>query len=315
MFQLTSDIQVGQFGFKGVVGCEVVSTWEALTDTCKLTIPKKLSWDGQLIALGNTPLLSKGDPLSIAFGLDGRNNKWFEGYLTQIHAGIPTVLDGQDAMFLLKKGEITRSYEKVSLSRLLKDILPPSVKHEVLADYDLGQWRVSKATPAQILEQLNKDFFVRSFFRNGTLYIGLTVVPKLQQTHRVKYLIDNNLEYIRKDDVKILLKGVVLKTDNTKEEIEVGDKDGEVRTLHRYNISTADMKRFLNQELEALKYEGYRGTFTTLIEPNVNHGDIVEIVPNLYDLEHEGKYLVKRVTKTFDGTAARQEIELERRIY
>lgn len=314
MYELTSNIIINnEFRFKGVVECEVVSSWENLTDTCQLTIPRRTEWERKSVFTGDSPLIKKDTPLSIAFGLDAKNTQWFRGYVTQIHAGIPTVMDCQDDMWQLKKGEFTKSYEKVTLKQLLADMLPKSIKYEVVADYDLGQWRISKATPAQILERLNKDYFIRFWFRDGVLYAGLAIVPKLQVTHKIKYIISHQLEYIRKDDVKLLLKGVIMKPDNKKIEVEVGDTDGEVRTYHKYNISESDMKKFLTQELETLKYDGFRGGFETFIVPNIQHGDIV-ILPKIYDVEDSGRYIVKKVTKSSRDKKARQFVELERRI-
>ncbi|MBL7813405.1 MAG: hypothetical protein JNL70_00265 [Saprospiraceae bacterium] len=314
MFRLTSNINIAdRWRFKGMVSVEVVSSWDQLTDTATLTVPKKINWQGEPLVFSNNPILKKGNPLSIEMGLNYRNAEWFKGYITAIHAGKEVTVDCQDAMFLLKKGTFTKAYEKAKLSQILRDMMPASVPYEVVADYDFGQLRISNATPAQVLEQLRQDYFVRSFFRDGKLYAGLAVVPKLQQTHRLKWVIDNNLEYINKDEVKILIKGVIMDAKNKKETIEVGDKDGEVRTFHQYNISKTEMKRLCEQELERLKYSGFRGSFTTFIEPYINHGDVVYL-PELYDVDTEGGYLVKKVTRSFDGTKARQNVELERKI-
>ena len=292
---------------------EVVSTWDNLTDLAVLTVPKKVQWRGEPLVFSNNPILKKGNPLSINVGFNDRNAEWFKGYITAIHAGREVTVDCQDAMFLLKSGTFTKSYEKAKLSQILKDMLPPSVKFEVVADYDFGKLRINPTTPAQVLAQLRQDYFVRAFFRDGTLYAGLSIVPKLQKTHKVNLVIDNNLEYINKDEVKILIKGVILDAKNKKTPIEVGDKDGEVRTIHKYDISENEMTRLCEQELERLRYTGFRGTFTTFIEPFINHGDVV-ILPKLYDVDTDGGYLVKKVTRSFDGTKARQTVELETKI-
>ena len=314
MFRLTSDITIAdKYRFLGAIEAETVSSWDDLTDTATLVFPHQIAWKDEKIALGNSPILRKGDPLSISFGLDGENAEWLNGFITKINAGIPTKVEAQDAMFLLKKGEFVKSYKSGTLKGLLTDMLKGIVPFEVTADFELGQIRsVGRPTPAQWLERLRTDYFVRFFFRNGTLYAGLPIVPKLQTVHKI-IVIQNDLEYIRKDDVKILLKGVIIKTDNSKVEIEVGDKDGEIRTINKYNISEQEMRRFLEQEIAALRYEGYRGSFTTFIRPDIQHGDIVTL-PTLYNLEHDGRYIVKRVTKTVQGLAARQRVELERRI-
>lgn len=315
MFELTSNIKISEkYRFRGVVEAETVSTWDAMTDTATLTLPRKIEWRGKYLAIGDNPILRKGNPLSISFGLDGNNAAWFSGYLTNIHAGIPIRVEAQDAMFLLKRGEFVKSYKQATLKQLLGDMLTGIVPFEVTADYDLGQIRsVGRPTPAQWLDRLRQDYFCRFWFRDGVLYAGLPIVPKLQKVHKIKYIIQNSLEYVKKEDVKILLKGVIMMPDNTKIELQVGDPEGEVRTLHKYNTSKKEMLRYLEAELETLRYEGYRGSFTTFILPDVKHGDIV-ILPKIHDLEHDGRYIVKEVIKSVQGVAARQTIKLERRI-
>ena len=316
MYKLTSNIVIAdRYRFKGVVGCESISTWDALTDTASLTVPKKIEWQKKPLNFGNNPILRKENPLSISVGYDGINEKWFDGYITEIKAGIPVQVNCQDALFLLKRGEFVKSYKSVSLKTLLTDMIGGVLPFEVTADYDLGQFRtIDRPTPAQVIDKLRQDFFIRFWCRGGTLYAGLPIVPKLQTTHKIKFIIDNRLEYIRKDDVKILLKGVIMMPNDKKIEIEIGDKDGEVRTFHKYNISEIEMRRLMQQEIEGLKYEGYRGSFTTFLRPNIQHGDIV-ILPTVYNLDtvEGGKYIVKKV-KSFKDLEARQEIELERRI-
>jgi hypothetical protein len=326
MFQLTSEISIksqkGEFKFKGVITTEIVSTWDALTDTCTIELPKKNAWlatkdkEAELIALGDNPILKQGNEITVKFGLNGNNSEWFKGYISNIYTGERINVKCQDAMYLLKQKEITLSYEKVSLSKLLKNIIGNTVPFEVVADYELGALRINKATIAQILEKLNKDYFIRFFFRDGILYAGLPIVPKLKKTHKITYVISNNLEYIRKDEQKIKIKAVIMYEDNTKKEFEVGDKDGETRTVYKYNISESDMRKFCESEIDNLKYEGFKGTLTTFIEPNINHGDNIILPKGLNGLDEksEGKYSVKKVTKFFRGLEARQVIELERRV-
>ena len=304
---------IDKYGFGGTVACQVVSTWNALTDTATINIPKKINWNGTVLNLSDNPIIKKGQKVSIAFGLNGNNNDWFTGFISQVFANKEAKINCQDEMFLLKTGDFTKSYESVKLSKLLKEMIGGKVKYEVTADFDLGQLRITRATPAQVLETLRKDYLVKSFVRAGTLYVGLAVVPKLQKRHEIKYVIESDLEYVRKEDTKIRIKGIILNSKNEKKEFEYGDKDGELRTIHAYNISEKELKKMCENEIETLRYSGFKGTFTTFIKPFVNHGDIIKL-PKMYDVDTEGAYLVKTVTRSFDGTAARQIIELDRKI-
>ena len=233
--------------------------------------------------------------------------------MRDISAETPVRVQCEDAMYLLKQGEFTRSYRSVSTSQLIGDLIGGAVPYKVVADTNLGQFRISKATPAKVLEYLREHYFVRAWFRGGTLYVGLAYVAELQRQRLIRFdrnVIQHNLEYREKDDVRLSLKAVIVKPDNSKEEVETGDKDGEKRTFHYYNISVSEAKKLLEGEAERLKYTGYRGSFTTFGSPDIRHGDVVELQDPIYP-ERAGKYLVKRVKVRFGMNGYRQEVELE----
>jgi hypothetical protein len=239
----------------------------------------------------------------------------FQGFITQVHATIPCKIDCEDAMWLLKQKTLSKSYRKVMLSDLLKDIIKV-VPYEVVADWDLGQLRITKATAAKTIEELRSQYYLKCWFRGGTLYAGLAYISKLQKSHILEFgthIIDNSLEYRRKADIKIKIKGIVMLPNNKKIEVEAGDSDGDERTVHKYNISKDAMIAFCNEEAERLKHDGYRGSFTTFGIPKINHGDIINIYDPKYPtrFDRQNGYLVKKVTTRFGTEGYRQEVELE----
>jgi hypothetical protein len=318
MLRLTNNIQIGKYQFLGVNEVTTESSWELMTDTCKIVIPKKTSWKGQALATGDNPLLKKGDVVSVKIGYNDRNNKVFEGYLTQIHADLPISLDCQDEMWKLKTGAFTKSYRSVKLSQLLHDMLTPlSIKFKVVAEHDLGMFRTKgNSTPAKVLDELRKNYFVKFFFRDGILYAGLAYVAELQREHTIRFnrnVVENDLEYIRKDDVKLKIKCVILDAKNKREEFEVGDDDGEIRTIHHYNITKSAAKKLVTEEMERLRYDGYRGSLTIFGEPNVKHGDIVRLIDPDH-ATHKGRYLIKKVSTTFNEHGYRQMLQIETKV-
>ena len=50
---------------------------------------------------------------------------------------------------------------------------------------------------------------------------------------------------------------------NKKIRVEVGDADGEHRTLHTYNKQEAELKAWAQQEIKRLKRDGLTGSFKT----------------------------------------------------
>jgi len=318
MLRLTNDIQIGAFQFLGVNEVATESSWELMTDTCTITVPKKLTWQGKPLAADTNPLLKKGDAVTVKIGYNDRNNTVFKGYLTNIHANLPIVLDCQDAMWKLKTGSFKKSYRKVTLSQLLKDMLTPlHIPFKVVAEHDLGGFRTKgNPTPAKVLDEIRKDYFTKFFFRDGVFYAGLAYVAELQKEHTIRFnrnVVEHDLEYVRKDDVKLKIKCVILNSKNKKEEFEIGDDDGEVRTIHHYNVSKSEMLKLCTAEMERLRYDGYRGTVTIFGEPHIQHGDVVTLI-DTDNPEREGAYLVKKVTKTFNERGYRQILEIETKV-
>lgn len=315
MHVLTTDIQIGNYRFDGVVDVEIESSWDNLTDTCTITFPRKLEWKGKQLATGASPILERKQTVSVLIGYDGLNNEAFSGYVRDISAKIPVSVMCEDAMYLLKSGEITRSYKSVTLGKLLADIMG-AIPYKVVAEYDLGQFRISKATPAKVLQHLREHYLIRCWFRDGVLYAGLPYISEGQRTYSLDFerdVVSNNLEYREKDAVRLKLKAVIVKSGNGSETVEIGDDDGEQRTFHYYNVTAAAATKMLEAEAERLKYTGYRGTLTTFGRPYFRHGDIAELSDPTFP-ERNGKYLIKKVTTRYGQGGYRQELELESKI-
>lgn len=313
MLRLTSNIEIDNLTFRGVTNAEVDSSWDNLTDKATLVFPRKVSWKGRELATGTNPILKRRQPVIVRLGYDDNNNEVFHGFVRDVSGEIPVRLECEDAIYLLKSGEVTRSYRSVSLNTLIGDVVGGLVPYKVVAAAELGQFRISKATPAKVLEYIREHYFIRSWFRGGTLYVGLAVVPELQSERSLRFdrnVIQHSLEFRQKDDVRLLLKGIIMQPGNKKEEVEVGEKDGEQRTFHYYNITTAEAKKRLEAEAERLIYTGYRGSLTTFGAPFFQHGDLVNLFDPIYP-DREGRYLVKRVRTTFGEGGYRQELEIE----
>lgn len=323
MKRVTCYVSIGDHTFTGVNALTIESSWEMATDTLKVTLPRKLDWEGKALATGSNPILQRGQNVTIKIGYDDQNEEVYSGYILDISAKIPLEITCEDEMFLLKKGEFTKSYRSVTLSELLKDLLKDSgVKYEVIVERRLGAFKISKATPAKVLNYLRENYHIKYFFRNKILYAGLVAVAKLQKTHtfyfeptknsgEFQYVITHDLVFKRKEDVKIQLKGIIKQSNGKDKEVKAGDEDGEVRTFNfTVNTPESDVKKQLAQHLERLKYTGYRGTMTVFGTPQVNHGDLVKLFDPQYP-ERDGRYLVKKVTRNHGVAGSQQILELE----
>jgi hypothetical protein len=297
---------------------EINQDIETLTDTCRITIPRRLEWDGKKIAIDDDPILQRGDKVIVKLGYDGKLKTRFIGYVKDIKAGVPVTIECEDSMYLLKKELITKSYKSVTVRQLIEDIIPKGIEKVVYGDNEIniGQWRISKASIANVLDELKSKYNIYSYFRNITesgvtkpiLYIGWGWWTDHRKEEIFEFswnIIDSDLTYKRKEDIKLKAKAIAWQRNNTKIEVEVGDEDGEQRTLHFYNLDKTELERRAKVKLELLKYTGYRGSFTTFGEPALDKGDVANIIGNQY--HPDGKYLVKNI-RILSGVSGYRQI-------
>ena len=327
MIRLSSNIGLGNFSFDFVHSVEITSSWETLTDTAKIIIPKKLRLkkDGGFsgnITVGDSGLWRRGDTVTIDLGYNNILDRRFTGFITGIHTKLPPEFICQDAMWQLKQVNIPKYTKTVGLRQLLTDILPS--QYTFVADnVNLGKFRITRATIVEVLDYIKRKYGLSAYFRSGVLYVGfayqLGVNTEIDQDRIVEFefykniIDDSGLDYLRDDDVSIQVTAVNVHPDNTRTEIKVGDSFGDQRTLYFYNITNSDLTRLANEALEKLKYEGFRGSFTTFIQPKVEHGDAVRLKdPDIPD--RNGVYLVRQVVTRAGVDGGRQEITLDRKI-
>jgi len=317
MYILTAKIEIKgakTWIFDKVASVEIERNAETLTDTCKITLPKKVKWQGETVIP-----IKRGDKVTVSLGYDGDPQLAFIGYVTTIGVKSPLVINCEDEMFSLKqKAAEKKAYKSCNLETLLKEQnLGVSIK--VFGEQNLGAYRVTVSTVAELLNELKKNG-IRSFFRydtNGvpTLYSGV-LFPKqgsIKQCYKtgVNIISDDSLDQQKADDVKLKVKAVSLDRNNKKIAVEVGDADGEKRTLQAYNKTESELKEWAKQELSRLKRDGLTGDFTTFGAILVDKLDTIGII---LDGQKQGTYQVNKNIITYDTGGFRQRITIGDRI-
>lgn len=295
-----------------VSSVEITRDTEKLTDECKITLPKRLKWDGQ----AQIPV-KRGDSVKVWTGYGDSLELSFVGYVRSVSVKTPVVLTCEDEMFQLKQKACTKkAYKSVTLETLLKDQGLSSVK--VFGEQALGQFRVTDETVAALLGRL-QDSGIRSFYRyeNGSpvLYCGVIferdTKPSQVFATGLNIINDSNLEQQQAENIRLHVKAVSIMPDNKKIKVEVGDADGERRTLHTYNKTESELKAWAEQEIKRLKVDGLTGSFTTFGYKPVDKLDAVGIK---IDGNKMGVYQVKKNVVKFGTNGYRQEITLGMRV-
>lgn len=313
MLKLSARIEITgekKWVFEKIAACEIVRDSDALTTTCKLTLPRKVKWKGE----ASNPI-KRGDKISVWLGYDDNLQLAFSGYVLRKGFKAPIEIFCEDEMFMLKQTPcVKKSYKNVDIQTLLKEQnLPYDIK--VLGEQNIGQYRANFETVAELLAHL-KENNIRTFFRiednKPVLYCGVLFDHgnEMRQVFAtgVNIISDSSLDEQKAEDVKIKLKVVSLQPDNKKKiKVEEGDADGEKRTLHCYGKTEAEAKAWGEQELERLKRDGLTGSFQTFGNVLL---DVLDVIGIKIDGKRKGKYQVAKNTITFGSGGFRQDITL-----
>ena len=295
-----------------VSSVEITRDTEKLTDECKVTLPKRLKWDGE----AQIPV-KRGDSIKVWTGYGEDMELAFAGYVRSVGIKTPIVLTCEDEMFKLKQMACTKkAYKNVNLGTLLKDQGLENVK--VFGEQNLGQFRVTDDTVAALLGRL-QDSGIRSFYRyedgKPVLYCGVLFERDTQPSQvfatGVNIISDSSLEQQLAANIRLCIKAVSIMPDNKKIKVEVGDKDGEKRTIHTYNKTESELKAWAEQEIKRLKVDGLTGSFTTFGYRLVDKLDAIGIK---IDGNKMGVYQVKKNVIKYGTGGYRQEITLGLRV-
>lgn len=316
MFRLCAKIEIKgdrAWSFDFVNAVEITRDTEKLTTEAKITMPKKVKWD----KADKVPV-KRGDSVKISLGYDDNLQTAFVGYVRDVGFKTPIVITCEDEMFKLKQMPTKKkAYRSVSLETLLKD-QGISYRLNIMGEQALGAYRVTADTVAALLGKLSEQG-IRSFFRyeDGApvLYCGVLFERDTRPAQVFKtglnIISDQSLQQQKAENMRLRVKAVSLMPDNKKIKVEVGDADGEHRTLHTYNKTESELKAWAEQEIKRLKRDGLTGSFTTFGRTLVDCLDAIGIV---IDGVKSGVYQVKKNIVKYGDGGYRQEITLGLRV-
>jgi hypothetical protein len=318
--------------FDFVHSIEIDSSYENLTDTCKIVIPRKLVFEGLDLFTGDNPIFKRGDKIEVSLGYVPNITKVFIGYIKTVGSNVPTVLECEDGMYQLKQYTVNYPSKKalddvisklkvhpatiplkVKLDELLDFCLTPKgIEYEIVDNIDLGSFRAINATPAMILDKLKSEYGLYSYFKGDVLKVGFANDASVtsEASFKMEEVIINSdtLEWQRDEDVRIKCVAISMFPDNTKSEpIEFGDPDGNQITIHKYNMDAKSLEFAAKEWIKENKYTGYRGEVETFGEPVMNHGDRAKITSDKLP-ERDGIYLIKKVKRIYGVNEGNHQI-------
>ncbi|WP_027391780.1 hypothetical protein [Aquimarina latercula] len=304
-------IQIGSVAFDRVHSVVIDSTIKKISDTAVITLPRafpRTQINGKRTSIKErniTDYIKVGDPVVIRLGYDQNLQEEFRGYVDKIGADHPLRISCMDAMYLLKKQSFSVAFESINLKSLLQYIAP-EYEHNIIDTIDLGKFTIDNKTAFQVLEQLRKDYGLHSFFKEDVLHVAfpISMTPKVTHSfvmNKNVRAVSNSLEFVKKDDVKLLLKAISINDDGKRIFQEFGDKGGVQRTLHFANRTKEELKKLAQKNYQSLSFDGYQGTLPGWGEPRTKSGDALQVTDPAYS-ERNGTYLIEGVTIKFNSS-------------
>jgi hypothetical protein len=290
-----------EFDFFGSVKIE--SSWKTLGDKATIVLPLK-------------GVLKRKDATKEALGYDGNLSEEFVGYISKIKPSEVIELVCEDELYKYKRKDTITDVYNGTLKGLLDKYFTDSNISESVPDMVLSNFILKRATPAELLEKIKENYSLACYFRSKTLYVGLPYNDfgegsEVKLNFQKNTISSRNLTYNRLDDVRIRIKAVSFLKDNTKVEVETGDKDGELRTLFFYGETDKDkIEKLAISKLEGLKQEGYTGSVDIFGIPVVRHSDKVVMVDARYTERSGQKYFADGVIKEFKNSSYRQTVSI-----
>lgn len=317
MFVLQAIIKIGDYTFRAVHNVKITKSVDELADICTIELPThfKVAKGGE--SLYTEKAIRVGDKVSVTLAYEGvYSGVEFEGYVKKVKPSIPVSIECEDAMYLLRRKNISKSWQKTTLREVLQEVVKdtPIVLADNIPEIQLDQWIIRNANGTQVLEKLKEEFRLSVFINDeGKLYAGLSELTNIGQTARydLNYnIVANDLEYRTKEERKLKVRYTYIDKNNKKKTVEEGDPDGELRTFHTSVVSEEPkLREMARAEMKRLKYDGFDGSITSFLVPFATRGMQAHMIDNELK-EIDERYFIKKVEITFGRNGARRQVTI-----
>lgn len=327
MYVAKCEIEIGSgktaFRFNRATAVEIRKSTQLLTDTALIRLPTTaLMKDvkaSTTVEVANE--VKVGMPVGIRLWYQGGEKQavTFSGYVKRVNRKTPVEIECEDCIGLLRYKNLCRDWKDTTLEAILQEIvggteIPLAAGVPVI---HLKTFYLKNVNGVEALQRIRDEFGLSVYMNaRNELYCGLAY--KENYGLAVYCLNGNSANIVRADclqwqdksDVRVCVKAIGVKADNSCIAVTAGDQGGALNVMRFYNIEgEKELKSLADQELSKLQFEGYRGKITAFLLPGIFPGMVAEMNDEKYP-QRQGRYFVESVRTVFGTDGCRNEVEL-----
>lgn len=319
-YTLNCKIKIGNVSFESVNEVRIKRSIFSIGDTAVIKLPLSAhlrnSATGEMKKVKTSQQFKVGDPVMIQLGYDGMLKKEFYGYVNRLNLRMPLEVECEDHTWPLKKINIKYAWKSATLREILTYIgdLAGFELLEGIPDVTLTNFYVNDQTALWALQKIKDTYGLTLYFTlDGLLYAGLAYTREagsVRFTTGRNIIKSDDLKWVNSEDVRLKIRAVSMERNGSRIESELGDTDGEVRTLYFYDIhSKQELEELARAEIGKYKYTGYRGVMSCFLQPWAEPSMTALLNDELFR-ERSGNYFIESTEVIFGLNGARRKISL-----
>ena len=307
---------------------EIKTSCRNLTDTATVKVAKKMTWKGKPL----TDFIKRDDAITISVGYEQYGiETLFKGYISNIENNAPLTLTAENGMRLLKRISVPAEHIAKFDFKSYMQKYGQGVTVDIADNLSFGSMDISEEmTLAQALDKILETYpYVTGYFQDGVFRARLSTERWSRELRATVFdprrnMVSDTLKYTLSEDVKIGLKAVSIRRDNTRLEAYSPSAAFSNKTIksgweQRQEFcpqctTQSEVQAYADKRAAEWTTDKMEGTIVAFGVPKVRKGDLIEL-RDAERKERDGKrFLADAVDYRFGTGGFRQTITLGMRI-